>query len=202
MDPPLSPDSPSHSAQLQPSPVLPVVTVQHVSPTPGLQHLRLVCGQLYFPVLAKILALGLYHSISRTDVLRFSLYGVETWGFSNVDTWVLWGSAIRLARFYHAAAHGIDLTSTITEFIPIHLPIAALRELGLTMPSLSFTFVRLIRPWFTHVGVLQGPTQIAAALYPIEHTLSGPMDIVMSTGVEKMEEDFEAVRGHNRLLAN
>ncbi|KAJ7740090.1 hypothetical protein B0H16DRAFT_1694332 [Mycena metata] len=297
MDPPLSLDSPSLTDQPVLS-TLPATALQH--PGFGTSQERLRPGNRATRVLAQILALGLYHSFSRTDVLPFTLYGVVTWGFNDVDAWVLWGSALRLARFFHAAAHGIDLTSAITQFIPIHLPIAALRDVGLTMPSLSFvlsypeniflrrrfptpaaaiyaaeTFckwvdyhvlwlaecilrsslkglttewhfgivlgmrkvdfirqvvtslaagsepynflqrlsgrlfnyhaldieiVRLIRPWFTHVGVLQGRTQIAAALYPIEHSLSCPMDVVMNTGVDKMEEDSETVRAYHLLL--
>lgn len=53
--------------------------------------------------------------------------------------------------------------------------------------------VQLIRPWFTRAGALQGPTQIAAALYPIEHSLAGPMDVVMSTGFNRMEEDSDDI---------
>ncbi|KAJ7824112.1 hypothetical protein B0H13DRAFT_2339349 [Mycena leptocephala] len=58
---------------------------------------------------------------------------------------------------------------------------------------LDLEAIQLIRPWFTQAGVLQGPTQIGAALYPIEHDLASPMDVVMSTGFERMEEDSKAV---------
>jgi di/tricarboxylate transporter len=72
-------------------------------------------------------------------VLPFSEYGVTTYGFSDIDAWVLWGSAIHLAQFLHCAAHGLNLSSTsqISLFVPIHLPIAALINVGLPMPTLS-----------------------------------------------------------------
>jgi hypothetical protein len=57
--------------------------------------------------------------------------------------------------------------------------------------SLRTEIAHLIRPWFTHLGVLEGPTQIGVALYPIEHQLAGPMDVIMSTGFERMEDDSE-----------
>ena len=53
--------------------------------------------------------------------------------------------------------------------------------------------VRLIRPWFTRAGALQGPTQIAAAIYPVDYSLAGPMDVVMSLGFDVMEEDSDEI---------
>lgn len=64
--------------------------------------------------------------------------------------------------------------------------------------ALDLEVARFIRPWFTHFGVLEGPTQIGVALYPIEYPLAGPMDVVMDGGFEKMELDFmemHAARG-------
>ncbi|KAJ7082039.1 hypothetical protein B0H15DRAFT_803409 [Mycena belliarum] len=55
----------------------------------------------------------------------------------------------------------------------------------------SADMAKFIRPWITHAGVLQGPTQIAAALWPTEDSHTAPMDIVMSAGFARMEEDSE-----------
>jgi hypothetical protein len=85
---------------------------------------------------------------------------------------------------YHALDMGMSPCISVIQNLPLH----------------HVEVVWLIWPWFTHAGVLQGPTQIAAALYPIEHSLAGPMDVVMSSGVDRMEEDFETVRQLNNSL--
>ncbi|KAJ7090016.1 hypothetical protein C8R44DRAFT_818393 [Mycena epipterygia] len=247
-----------------------------LSPTPSLQHLRNVCLKAYFAVLAQILSLALFHRFSATDVLTFIQYGVVTYGFSDAMSSSLYDSGTLLSRFYHCAAHGLDLTSSSAHFVPIHLPIAAYPEnpflrrrfptvraaihaaetfckwvdyhvlwlaecilrssakgltsewnFGLALGMRKIDFIReiapldparqphdyltglggrlflyhdldlqvaqLIRPWFTRAGALQGPTQIAAALYPIEHSLAGPMDVVMSTGFNRMEDDSDEI---------
>lgn len=68
--------------------------------------------------------------------------------------------------------------------------------------DLDMQAVQLIRPWFTRAGALQGPTQIAAALYPIEHALAGPMDVVMSSGFRRMEEDSDAIQERHKRHIN
>ncbi|KAJ7747988.1 hypothetical protein DFH07DRAFT_775931 [Mycena maculata] len=65
--------------------------------------------------------------------------------------------------------------------------------------ALDLEISELIRPCFTHLGVLEGPTQIGAALYPIEHHLRQPMDMIMTIGFERMEEDAE--NPTNRIIA-
>jgi hypothetical protein len=76
-------------------------------------------------------------------------YGEVTYGFDDADAWALWVSAIRVARFYHCAAHGIDLTSPIPQFVPIHLPITALLDVGLSMPLLSLVLSYPSNPFLT-----------------------------------------------------
>ncbi|KAJ7467343.1 hypothetical protein B0H11DRAFT_1921381 [Mycena galericulata] len=239
------------------------------------------------------------------DTVPFVQYGVRTYALTTAAGWSLIEGGTAVAQVLHAAAHGIDLAGRASQFIPAHLPIEALREVALPMPSisllLSYTgnpFLRrrfrtplaviraaemfstwtldnlfwvaecilrsrlkgpfslwnfpavigmtkrqfsglisaanpspltdevllpraigvfnytaldlgavsppyyldiglthfaeiaaLIRPWFTHLGVLEGPTQVGAALYPVDH-LAGPMDVIMAVGFEMMEEDY------------
>ncbi|KAJ6501338.1 hypothetical protein DFH09DRAFT_1364819 [Mycena vulgaris] len=270
---------------------LPPVLEYHSPGNPCLAHLRdsVVCPVLYHMFLVRLNSLAVNHHFSFADTVPFIQYGVRTFGLSIPAAWGLLGGGFLVARVIHCAAHGIDLATRAAQFIPAHLPIDALRQVGLPMPSISLLlsypdnpflrrrfptrlaairaaerfsdwvqynifwlaecilrsrvkgpfsawdfgailgmtkgeFLRritaahpspptaqaifprtegifyytaldleiaqLIRPWYTHAGVLEGPTQIGAALYPVDHHLAGPMDVIMSTGFERMEEDY------------
>ncbi|KAJ7435914.1 hypothetical protein B0H11DRAFT_2371391 [Mycena galericulata] len=268
--------------------------LQH-HPGRGLAHLRRVirCLELYHFVLREISSLALTHRFSISDTQPFVTYGVHSFALSEVAAHGIWGTAQLVARFIHCAALGIDLTSRVAQFIPVHIPLEAIRDVGLAMPNISLvlgyptnpflrrrfdsrlaaiqfaelfcdwvdyyvfwvaecmrrtilkgeasvfdfgtalgigrasfflrvaeagpaypvsegedrrsedTFfhtaldlevARIIRPWYTHFGVMEGPTQVGVALYPIEFPLSGPMDVIMNSGFQKMELDYVEMR--------
>ncbi|KAJ7099637.1 hypothetical protein C8R43DRAFT_964187 [Mycena crocata] len=258
----------------------------------------LIEPQLFRSILLLINSMALSHRFTFSDTVPSIQYGVRTFMLTTAAAWGLFGGGTYIARAVHCAAHGIDLATRAAQFIPVHLPIAALREVGLLMPAISLLlsypdnpflrrrfptrlaairaaerfqdwvnsnlnwmaecifrsrekgllslwnfgaflgmskaeFVRrvraalapahlnltndrgeplpnqgmhrwgtfyytaldldvahLIRPWYTHLGVIEGPTQIGAALYPVAHQLAGPMDVIMSSGFERMEQDY------------
>ncbi|KAJ7153337.1 hypothetical protein C8R46DRAFT_1357210 [Mycena filopes] len=254
-----------------------------------LERLRAVLGCLHlfrlFMVLVNSVAIS--HRFTFADTTPSISYGVRTFMLSKGLAWSLYNGGLCIARLVHAAAHGIDLDSRAGQFIPVHLSIEHLKEVGLHMPSISLilsyphnaflkrrfltrvaairaaerfqdwvnhnllwlaecifrsrvkgplsvwnfaavvgltkvefyrriaasnpspltdhaihraygTFyftaldleiAQLIRPWFTHLGVLAGPTQLGVALYPVEHQLAGPMDAIMASGFGRMEDD-------------
>ncbi|KAJ7278116.1 hypothetical protein C8J57DRAFT_1221975 [Mycena rebaudengoi] len=92
---------------------------------------------LYLMFLAELNSIALYHRWSATDVQPIIRYSVRTFQFSTTAAQGLWGGAQLIARFIHCAAHGIDLSSRLAHFIPAHIPIAALRDVGLPMPAIS-----------------------------------------------------------------
>jgi hypothetical protein len=59
--------------------------------------------------------------------------------------------------------------------------------------QLFLEIARIIRPAFTHLGVMEGPTQIGVALHPVEYPIAGPMDAIMDNGFQKMELDYAAM---------
>ncbi|KAJ7270570.1 hypothetical protein C8J57DRAFT_1227213 [Mycena rebaudengoi] len=260
----------------------------------GLQHIfsSVRCVGLYLACLARINSLALNHRYSNSDTAPFVAFGVRSFGLQEFVAHGLWGGAQLIARFIHCAAHGIDPNGTRAQFVPAHIPIENLREVGLPMPNISLvlsypenpflrrrfhsrldviraaelfadwvnywvfwlgecirrsismggasswkfglvlgtgtagflakvagagapadlapgqdwkteeTFMsdardmeiaRIIRPAFTHLGVMEGPTQIGVALHPVEYPIAGPMDAIMDNGFQKMELDYAAM---------
>ncbi|KAJ7244461.1 hypothetical protein C8J57DRAFT_1524936 [Mycena rebaudengoi] len=90
----------------------------------GLQHIfsSVRCVELYLACLARINSLALNHRYSNSDTAPFVAFG---------------GGAQLIARFIHCAAHGIDPNGTRAQFVPAHIPIENLREVGLPMPNIS-----------------------------------------------------------------
>ncbi|KAJ7878727.1 hypothetical protein B0H13DRAFT_2346409 [Mycena leptocephala] len=59
--------------------------------------------------------------------------------------------------------------------------------------ALDLEVARLIRPWFTHIGVIENSAFAGMALYPVEYALASPMDRIMADGVTAMEVESEPV---------
>ncbi|KAF8142482.1 hypothetical protein K438DRAFT_2113551 [Mycena galopus ATCC 62051] len=57
--------------------------------------------------------------------------------------------------------------------------------------ALDFEVAHLLRPWFTHVGIIESSTSVGMAIYPIEYALASPMDAIMSRGIMNMEMEVE-----------
>ncbi|KAJ7506948.1 hypothetical protein B0H11DRAFT_2218785 [Mycena galericulata] len=63
---------------------------------------------------------------------------------------------------------------------------STIEEAPLSYNELDFDVAELIRPWYTHLGVVGDATHVGVGLYPIESELASPMDRVMYRGFNEM----------------
>ncbi|KAJ7782046.1 hypothetical protein DFH07DRAFT_949723 [Mycena maculata] len=64
--------------------------------------------------------------------------------------------------------------------------LSTIEDAPLSYNELDFDVAEIIRPWYTHLGMVGDSTQVGVGLYPIESDLASPMDTLMSTGFNDM----------------
>ncbi|KAJ7479905.1 hypothetical protein FB451DRAFT_1395462 [Mycena latifolia] len=81
-------------------------------------------------------SLGLSFQLFRNDLLRVQADRLEFWIIDLLIADAFWLSARQLSILIVSAAHGINFTAHAAPAVPIRLPLAALRDVGLPIPTI------------------------------------------------------------------
>ncbi|KAJ7653584.1 hypothetical protein DFH06DRAFT_1133735 [Mycena polygramma] len=89
----------------------------------------------------------------------------------------------------------LDILLSTTEDAPFNYNLLDLGESAsvqfTTLALIKITDIaELIRPWYTHLGVVGDATHVGVGLYPIESEFSSPMDRLMFKGFNEMTFEF------------